>query len=336
MAPPRTLYQIADEEMREFIETYLILASATNGMATVAPKDLVDERARIVVMAGLGIRPREMSAEEVYEEWTRRQALSFDLETAITSGVYLHLRKVSDVLFDELKVATTGFSQFSPDYIFEHPHFLPFFQHLGGVFSKSRLKEQVGSVSDRKISRPAAERLSRLLNERVDPKNVIKGEILTRLESTLEGIVRDLVGRVFLELIVASALERQNVSFLRESEYESLPGVVYDFRADFVLPNAKAPKVFIEVRKSSSRHASLYAKDKMFSAINWKGKVEDLLAVLVVDGEWTRETLRVMANVFDYVVPIGRIDDLVQTIKAYLEGDQAKLKWLIEFRISPA
>jgi hypothetical protein len=42
--------------------------------------------------------------------------------------------------------------------------------------------------------------------------------------------------------------------------------------------------VFIEVRKSSSRHASLYAKDKMFSAINWKGKTPDLLAALVVDG----------------------------------------------------
>ena len=77
-------------------------------------------------------------------------------------------------------------------------------------------------------------------------------------------------------------------------------------------------------------------RDKMFSAINWKGKTNDLLAVLVVDGEWTGETLRVMANVFDYVVPIGRVDELVQSIEAYLKGDRRKLKWLIEFRISPA
>jgi len=74
----------------------------------------------------------------------------------------------------------------------------------------------------------------------------------------------------------------------------------------------------------------------MFSAINWKGKTTDLLAVLVVDGEWTGETLRVMANVFDYVVPIGRVDELVRSIEAYLKGDRRKLKWLIDFRIRPA
>ena len=74
----------------------------------------------------------------------------------------------------------------------------------------------------------------------------------------------------------------------------------------------------------------------MFSAINWKGKNSSLLAVLVVDGEWTRETLRVMANVFDYVVPITRVTELVETVSAYLDGDTSKLKWLIQFRITPA
>jgi len=111
---------------------------------------------------------------------------------------------------------------------------------------------------------------------------------------------------------------RSTAGYQRENEYESLAGVVYDFRADFVLPNATQPKAFIEVRKSSARHPSLYAKDKMFSAINWKGKTPKLLAVLVVDGEWTGETLRVMANVFAYVVPISRVVDLVGTLEAYL------------------
>jgi hypothetical protein len=79
----------------------------------------------------------------------------------------------------------------------------------------------------------------------------------------------------------------------------------------------------------------LYAKDKMFSAINWKGRNKNLLAVLVVDGAWTGETLRVMANVFDYVVPIGRSTELAETVKSYLNGDITRLKWLIDFRISP-
>ncbi|MBK9039193.1 MAG: hypothetical protein IPL83_08530 [Bdellovibrionales bacterium] len=137
----------------------------------------------------------------------------------------------------------------------------------------------------------------------------------------------------FWESIVASALADQTVPFQREEEYSSLTGVIYDFRADFVLPSADAPLAFIEVRKSSSRHASLYAKDKMFSAINWKGHNPDLLAVLVVDGPWTKETLIVMAKVFDYVVSIGRVPELVEILKAYLAGDKSKLKWLIQFRI---
>ena len=42
-----------------------------------------------------------------------------------------------------------------------------------------------------------------------------------------------------------------------------------------------------------------------------------------------------MAKVFDYVVPIGKVTGLVETLKAYLQGDDSKLKWLIEFRIKP-
>lgn len=287
-------------------------------------------------MAGLGLTARPEKAEEVWLEWQRRQALSFDLETGITASVYTSMRTVAEAFYEQLREATDGFSHFDWQYIAKNPHLLPLLQHLAGIFSKSKLKELVGSMSDSNISKPAAERLSKLLSERVNPSYVVKGEILKRLESTLEGIVRDLVGRVLLESIVDAALRKRGLPFLREEQYQSLAGVVYDFRADFVLPDATTPKVFIEVRKSSSRHASLYAKDKMFSAINWKGKKTDLLAVLVVDGEWTNETLRVMANVFDYVAPISRINELVDSIETYLKGDQSKLKWLIDFRIRPA
>ena len=334
--PPRTLYQIANTEIRHCIDAYLELAAVSNGLTTILPEHLASERTKTILATGFGFASAGLGSEGVYLEWQRRQAQLFDLETAITAGVYSTIRSVGGNLFDELSAGTKGFSSFNVDYLVENPHFLPLLQHLSGIFSKARLKEHVGSASDTGISKPAAARLVKLLSERIDPKSVVRAEVLARLESTLEGIVRDLIGRVLLESIVEAALQRQKLPFLREREYESLPGVVYDFRPDFILPSPATPKVFIEVRKSSSRHASLYAKDKMFSAINWKGKTDDLLAVLVVDGEWTNETLRVMANVFDYVVPIGRIDELVDSIKAYLDGDRNKLKWLIEFRISPA
>jgi hypothetical protein len=53
-----------------------------------------------------------------------------------------------------------------------------------------------------------------------------------------------------------------------------------------------------------------------------------------VDGEWTRETLIVMAKVFDYVVPMSKVNELAETLEAYIGGDRSKLKWLIDFRIT--
>lgn len=328
-----TLYQIADAEIRKCIDAYLKLARETHGLSIIEEQHLAEQRLIVILLAGLGIRQFNVTAAQAVDEWKRRSAIPFDLENAITTEVYRHIRELGSTFLNSVDKTSNGFTEFDPTFIQKNPYLLPLLQHLAGIFSKSKLKELVGSVSDNSISKPAAQRLAILLTERVDPKTVNKGEILQRLESTLEGIVRDLVGRVLLESIVASALADQSVPFQREDEYSSLTGVIYDFRADFVLPNANAPLAFIEVRKSSSRHASLYAKDKMFSAINWKGHNPELLAVLVVDGPWTKETLIVMAKVFDYVVPIGRVPELVEILKAYLAGDKSKLKWLIQFRI---
>jgi hypothetical protein len=333
--PQHTLYRIADLEIRKCIKTYLRLSKATKGLAIVSTSDLASERARTILLAGIGIR-EDLSAKRAVEEWNRRQAIPFDLESAIAAGVYRDIREAGIRFYDALQEESRGFTDFNPVFINQNPYLLPLLQHLAGVFSKSALKKQVGAVSDNAISKPAAQRLSKLLHQRVDSKRVNKGEVLKRLESTLEGIVRDLIGRVLLESIVDSALRDRGLPFQREDEYDRLTGVVYDFRADFVLPDAANPSAFIEVRKSSARHASLYAKDKMFSAINWKGHNERLLGVLIVDGEWTRETLRVMANVFDYVVPISRVAELMDTLKSYVEGDTSKLKWLIDFRIRTA
>ena len=153
---------------------------------------------------------------------------------------------------------------------------------------------------------------------------------------TLEGSVRDLVGRVLLESVVASALDGAGVEYKREDEYSGIEGVIYKFRADFVIPNAENPLVFIEVRKSSSRHASLYAKDKMFSAINWKGHNRRLMAVLITEGPWTAQTLQVMSKVFDYVIPLNRSTEVAEVIARYVAGDRSQLKTLIHFSILPA
>ena len=100
-----------------------------------------------------------------------------------------------------------------------------------------------------------------------------------------------------------------------------------------MIPNVSEPKAFIEVRKSSARHASLYAKDKMFSAINWKGKHKECLGIIVVDGPWTVSSLEVMSRVFDYVVPIEKSQEVARKVRQYLDGDNSVLRWLIQFSI---
>lgn len=331
-----TLYQLADAEIRSCIFDYLELAAATNGFTSLTPGVINTERKAVIVLAGVNASTDDRSPGAVVREWERRKAIPIDVEAGITAGVYTNIRGAGLRYLDEIKAGTDGFKSWTPEFIKTNPHTLPLLQHLGGLFSKAALKKQIGSVSDNNISLPAAKRLAGLLTVRVIAEDVREGEILKRLESTLEGIVRDLIGRVMLESIVESALKAANVPFKREEEYSGLSGVIYDNRADFVIPDELRPLAFIEVRKSSSRHASLYAKDKMFSAINWKGKHKEMLAVLVVDGEWTAETLKVMAKLFDYVVPLRHVNDLAAVIAQYLDGDKSKLKWLVEFSITPA
>ena len=331
-----TLYQLADAEIRSCISDYLELAAATKGFTDVTAGAIDSNRKAIILLVGLNAAVDDPSPQVVFSEWERRRAIPLDVEAGITAGVYNNIRGAGIRYLEEVKAGTNGFREWDPGFIRDNPHTLPLLQHLSGIFSKAALKKQVGSVSDNSISMPAARRLAELLEQRVIPESIREGEILKRLESTLEGIVRDLIGRVMLESIVESALKVANVPFKREEEYAGLTGVVYDFRADFIVPDERTPLAFIEVRKSSSRHASLYAKDKMFSAINWKGKHQEMLAILVVDGEWTAETLRVMARVFDYVVPLRHVNELAVSIAEYLAGDKTKLKWLIEFKITPA
>lgn len=218
-----TLYKIADVEIRKAIESYLKLVRATNGMANISLPDLADERTRVILLAGLGVRD-EMSAEAALEEWKRRQAIPFELETAIAAGVYRDIRKAGAEFLNTMESETENFTNFTPAFINKNPHLLPLFQHLSGIFSKAALKTHIGSVSDNSISKPASVRLAKLLHDRVDPKTVNKGEILQRLESTLEGIVRDLIGRVLFESIVDRALHDQGLTFQREEDYDALKG----------------------------------------------------------------------------------------------------------------
>ena len=130
------------------------------------------------------------------------------------------------------------------------------------------LQKQIGTgtASDTGISRPVSLKLSELFDA-IDKTNIPNRAQITVDQSDNGRHCSRLSWSVTAQDFVAQAKEGSG-AFLRE-EYEHITGVVYNFRADFVIPNTD-PKAFIEVRKSSAGHASLYAKDKMFSAINWR------------------------------------------------------------------
>ena len=327
-----TLYEIAKQSMYMEIEVYQKLVSKSDGFKKINASLLKNKDIKRVFSAGIH-ESINKSSEELINDYIRKSAVPFDIENAVSVGVYESVRKFAETLYNEASTLTNGFKSITSKKIRKNPQFLPVFQQLYSQISKAQLKKLIGNISDQIISEPASERFCKYLKISKGTRQVNKNTVLQRMESTIEGIVRDLVGRVLLEEIVATSLKAQKVPFLREGEYSGISGVVYDNRSDFVVPNEKAPIAFIEVRKSSSRHASLYAKDKMFSAINWKGKHKNLIAAIVVDGEWTKATLQTMSQIFDYVIPIHESEKLAGYLKKACAGDKSIQKWIINFSV---
>lgn len=331
----QTLYQFGKDATLRLITDYLALLDATRSLADVQPEHFQSETWRHLLLGGKGLRPGEVPDDAVgaHRMYESRRAVSHDIQSAVSGSLYVAMRAHAlDLAFRAAEVSA-DFTQLSADQLQTDPELLPVFMHAAGVFSMSAMRKEVGTASDTGMSAKASARVAGFLGPRlrgnVDPERLVE-----RMGSTIEGQVRDLLGRYLLEAVVESSFTRLKVPFLREGDYTALAGVIYDHRADFVVPSADAPKLFVEVRRSSARHSSLYAKDKMFSAINWKGRHPDLIGVLVVDGDWSQHSRLALAQVFDYVLPVSSADELAKVAKAYIGGDRSKLLRLIKFEIS--
>lgn len=334
MNKKETIYEFAQREMGLIVKQLLQLSSETQNFTQPPKEAWTDKLKANMLLCGKGYYIEDIASyPSLPNAWLARLAVPFSIEHAATGTLYQMIKGFTDELIAYTYRETKGFTTATATWIAQNAHCLPVLMHVAGAFSKQELKKQIGSASDKSISKPASLKIEELIQRTVKAGIPDKTRIQERIKATVEGIVRDLVGRMLLEQFVASALEKNKVPFKREEEYKNLTGVIYDFRADFVVPDEDKPKAFLEVRKSSSRHASLYAKDKMFSAINWKGKHPECLGVLVIDGPWTDVTLKIMSHVFDYVVPINQVDEVAAKIRQYLDGDKSVLQWLIHFRI---
>lgn len=334
MTTKTTIYDFSQEEMGGIVIALLELSKDTQNFTKPPAETWADKAKAEMLLCGKGYYIEDIAGYPSLENaWVARLAVPFSIELAATGTLYQRIKIFTDKLIAYTYKETNNFTDVAEDWIYANPHCLPVFMHVAGAFSKQELKKQIGSATDKSISRPASKKIAALLQKAADVGVPDVARVQERIKATVEGIVRDLVGRLLLEQFVAAALERHGVPFKREDEYKNLEGVIYDFRADFVVPDEQEPKAFLEVRKSSSRHASLYAKDKMFSAINWKGKHPKCLGVLVIDGPWTDVTLKILSHVFDYVIPINQVDEVAAKIRQYLDGDTSVLQWLIHFKI---
>lgn len=329
----KTLYEFSTEKMNESIQHYFKIVELTKNFTEFSTEIFEDPNTCRMVLAGKSQEYQGMTPEQCMDAMSRVHAIKFDIEKGISAYVYEHSREYISELITKASEISTKFTHVDADNIKDNSYLLPIWQAALNISSKSNLKSIFGSVSDKSISRPSAEKITTYANDYFEKNPINILQIKDRTERTLEGIVRDLVGRLLYEAVVKDALESEGVPFKEENEYSGIEGVVYKFRADFVIPDEKNPLAFIEVRKSSSRHASLYAKDKMFSAINWKGKYKDMLGIVVAEGEWTNESLTTMSKVFDYVVPVSKSKELAENINKYLKGDKSILKWIINFEI---
>ena len=90
-----TLYALATRIMRGYINIYLELAKESNGINDIKPEFLNSGEKRMIVLAGKKspLDPLSSTAEEVVEEWKRLRAIPFDIEEAMTKGVYIKLRE---------------------------------------------------------------------------------------------------------------------------------------------------------------------------------------------------------------------------------------------------
>lgn len=329
----QTLYEYATDMMKKSIQHYFEIVENTNGFQNFTEECFEKDYAKQMILAGKSLEYQGLKAKECLDAIERVSAIPFNIEKGVSAYVYENSREYIVELIEIAKKLSDNFTMLSAEDIKDNPYLLPIWQSALNISSKSNLRTIFGSASDQNISVPSATKISKYANDYF-LKNVVNDiQIKERIERTLEGIIRDLVGRLLYEAVVKDALDEAEVPYLSEEEYSGIDGVVYKFRADFVIPNEKEPLAFIEVRKSSSRHASLYAKDKMFSAINWKGKHKKMLGIVVAEGEWTTESLTTMAKVFDYVVPVSKSKELAEKIKMYIGGDASILKWIIDFDI---
>lgn len=284
-----------------------------------------------ILLAGCSLEDRNCPASNL-AGWMAASA-PFNADTAAKVLLTERLRPVAKELVRRTFEETASLSVLTAEWVCANPASVLVLMHALGASSRKefRAKAQLTSMNSTRIGLPDARRMVDyiLASDIVpDPEAVERA-----LGGTIEGIVRDLVGKNLHEGFVERAFADAGIPFVREEDIDGIRGTVHSGRPDFVVPDARNPMALIEVRKAESNHASLYGHEKMLGAINWKDAHPGCIAIMVYAGGWNRKVLEEMESVFDYVIPVLDSATAARIVKAHLAGHDMRRRH-IELKVT--
>ncbi|MDW9481948.1 hypothetical protein GOB57_25185 [Sinorhizobium meliloti] len=289
---------------------------ATDGFSRSEAVDFDCARQNALLLAGKGLSCLGSSALNT-SAWNQSQE-PFQHAVAAGAVVAAKLREQAGDIITFVLEATASLTKVSPEWIMEHPFSLPVFVNATGTSSKKKFKSEfkLTNASDRKIGATDAARIVASLR----PDKVLsEKEIVAGMEALIEGIVRDQIGKVVNEDFVKRALDELDLPYIRDEGGTALiEGEYSASRADFAIPENTKPQAFIEVRKSGSNHASVYANDLCMTVVDRITRHPECLAVLLYDGSWSGPSREKVDRVFDYVFHVHESRKAAGIIRRHL------------------
>lgn len=329
-----SLSEIAEEIVTEVTRRLTELSAGTDGFRNVKARHFDCPATALLLMRGKGLSAAS-TPDESRALW-RDSAAAFRHDRAATAALTEGLLRHAELLLDHVIETTRNFEAVTEEWIVANPSCLPVLTNSMGNYSKKQFKQKYGinAASNRKVGITDAARIRRAFGTETIKS---RGEIMTSLYRTVEGISRDLVGKVVNEGFVKRPLEQAGIRFAQDGDKDAasaITGLFTTSKADFVIPDRHSPQAFIEVRGCDSQHASVYASQLCDSVANRCALHPDCLSILVYD-KWNKASLARLARFFDYLFPIQDSWKAVEIVKLHLSGKSMKrnvVSYLVERR----
>ena len=314
-----SLSKIGEDFMVKVNDSLIKLFELTNGFNSPSLEHFENPIFSIMLMAGRGL-DQHSTPKKNYTAYMASSGV-FKHHFATTEVTKDYLMSCASRILDYTFSETENLKKINADWVTKNPFCLPVLINAVTDISKREFakKHKTTKANDIKIGATDANRFIKSL----EGKEIrSKSDILASIAKTVEGIVRNLVGKIVNESFVDVALSKLDIPYVRDNGTKApIKGYWKSSQADFAIPNNESPKAYIEVRGCTASHASVYAGNLSFTCLNRRIKHPGCLSILIYDNEWTSATLRELAEQFDYVINVQESYRAAEIIKRHLSGE---------------